>query len=462
MLRRYVSAFWGASMNRFVFGFLLLCAFLGKDDAVAADFPNGDGSLTWYGITLSGIVDLGAAYQTHGAPLSSAYYTGLEYVVSKNSNAAVATIAPSGLSQSRIVLSGIEPVAAGWSLIFKLETDFNPQSGQIANSSRALVENAGVPLNQQNTNADGNKNGQFFGGSAYGGVASDTLGTLTFGRQTSVLSDSIAMYDPQSASYAFSVLGYSGFIAGAGDTQDVRLDDTLKYRINYGHFHAGALYQFPGSDGYSGGAQQGMIGVEYGSFYADAIYSHVKDAVAASALTSAQLAMPGVPFNSLAATVSDNSAYALMAKYSFKLVTLFAGYEHITYANPAHPLSNGFTDEGGYQVTALLTSNNAYGNERKLDVLWAGLKYSITPEASLSAGYYHIYQNSYHGDGCATSAFAQCSGYENAVSLVLDYRLTKRWDIYLGSMYTGVSGGLSSGFLHDSNIGTMTGVRFTF
>jgi predicted porin len=449
-------------MNRFTFGILLLCAFSGENGAVAAELPNSDGNLTWYGITLSGVVDLGGAYQTHGAPLSSAYYTGLEYVISKNSNAPVATIAPNGLSQSKVVLSGTEPVANGWSVIFKLETDFNPQSGEIANSSKALVENAGIPLNQQNTNADGNKNGQFFGGSAYGGVASDTLGTLTFGRQTSVLSDSIAVYDPQSASYAFSVLGYSGFIAGAGDTQDVRLDDTLKYRINYGHFHAGALYQFPGSNGYSGGAQQGMLGFDYGSFSADIVYSRVQDAVSASALTAAQLAMPGIPADSLAATISDNSAYALMAKYTFHLVTLFAGYEHITYANPAHPLSNGFTDEGGYQVTAPLTNNNAYGNERKLDIFWTGVRYSIMPEATLSAGYYHIYQNSFHGDGCTTAAFSQCRGYENAASLVLDYRVTKRWDVYIGSMYTEVSGGLSNGFLHDSTIGTMSGVRFTF
>jgi predicted porin len=452
----------GIFMNRFVVGFALLSVFYMESDAKAAEFPNGDGSLTWCGITLSGIVDLGIANQTHGAPLSSAYYTGLEYVISKNSNRSVTTIAPSGLSQSRIVLSGLEPVADGWSVVFKLETDFNPQSGQIANSSKALVENAGVPLDQQNTNADGNKNGQIFGGSAYGGIASNTYGTLTFGRQTSTLSDSIAAYDPQGASYAFSVLGYSGFIAGGGDTQDVRLDDTIKYKVNYGLFRAAALYQFPGSDGYSGGTQQALLGLDYGSFSADIVYSRVKDAVTVSGLTAVQLANPAIPASSLAATISDNTAYAAMARYAFRQVTVLAGYEHITYANPSDPLSNGFTDEGGYQVIALLTNNTAYGNERKLDIFWTGLRYSVTPEATVSAGYYHIFQNSFRGDGCVTTAFAQCSGYENAVSLVLDYRLSKRWDVYLGSMYTGVSGGMASGFLHDSTIGTMSGVRFTF
>jgi predicted porin len=227
-------------------------------------------------------------------------------------------------------------------------------------------------------------------------------------------------------------------------------------------FRAAAFYQLSGSDGYSGGAQQASLGLDYGSFSADIVYSHVKDAVSASGLTAAQLANPAIPSGSLAATISDNTAYAMLAKYAFKQVTVFGGYEHVTYDNPSRPLTNGFTDEGGYQVTALLTNNNAYANERKLDVFWTGFKYAVTPEATVSAGYYHIFQNGFHGDGCITSAFSQCSGYENAVSLVLDYRLSKRWDVYIGSMYTGVSGGLASGFLNNSTIGTVSGARFSF
>jgi hypothetical protein len=47
-------------MKRFIFSFLVMCVLSGSNDAKAADFPNNDGSLTWYGITLSGVVDLGA------------------------------------------------------------------------------------------------------------------------------------------------------------------------------------------------------------------------------------------------------------------------------------------------------------------------------------------------------------------------------------------------------------------
>jgi predicted porin len=434
----------------------------GAHASAAETMKTVDQSLTFHGITLSGVVDLGLAYQTHGTPLNSDYYTGLEYVISKNSNHSVATVAPSGLSQSKIVLSGYEPFAADWAGVFKLETDFNPQSGALANSSKSMLENAGVPLDRQSTNTDGNKNGQIFGGSAYLGVSSKAYGTLTAGRQTSTLLDSVLAYDPQGGSYAFSVLGYSGFIAGGGATQSVRLDDTVKYQVKRGMLHAGALHQFSGSDGYSGGADEGMLGLDYRRFSADLAYTHVKDAVAASALTAAQLANPAVPRDSLAATISDNTAFAAMAKYGFRPLTLFAGYEHITYANPARPLTQGFTDEGGYQVTALLTNNNAYAHERKLNVVWTGIHFAATARATLSAGYYHVSQNNYHGDACATAAFPQCSGHENALSLVSDYRFTRRWDAYLGSMYSAVSGGMASGFLHSSTVGTMGGLRFVF
>jgi hypothetical protein len=43
-------------------------------------------------------------------------------------------------------------------------------------------------------------------------------------------------------SYAFSIIGYSGLTAGMGDTQDVRLDDSVKYTFKHDWFHAGAFY----------------------------------------------------------------------------------------------------------------------------------------------------------------------------------------------------------------------------
>ena len=54
---------------------------LASGTAQAAD----DTSLTWNGITLYGTVDIGIAYQNHGAPLSQDFYPGLQYAVGKSS-----------------------------------------------------------------------------------------------------------------------------------------------------------------------------------------------------------------------------------------------------------------------------------------------------------------------------------------------------------------------------------------
>ena len=90
---------------------------------------------------------MGLQFQTHGAPISDYYPAGSADIVQKNSNHSVTGITPSNLSQSRIGLQGTEPVKGDWSAVFKLETFFNPQSGEItpaggANASFSLAHAA--------------------------------------------------------------------------------------------------------------------------------------------------------------------------------------------------------------------------------------------------------------------------------------------------------------------------------
>ena len=68
-----------------------------------------DQSLTWHGITLYGIVDLGFSYETHGAPISDYFPAGISEPVQKFSNKSVNGLTPNNLSQSRIGLSGTSP-----------------------------------------------------------------------------------------------------------------------------------------------------------------------------------------------------------------------------------------------------------------------------------------------------------------------------------------------------------------
>lgn len=423
-----------------------------------------DQSLTLYGVTLYGTIDTGITYQSHGAPLSDYFYPGASYLISKYSNKSNWSLGPNGLSQSKIGLKGTEELTDGLSGIFKVEMNFVPTSGNFADALKSLTQANGVPLNQQTTNGDGSRAGQLFSGAAYGGLESTRFGTLTVGRQTGIIADNVAKYDPQGGSYAFSVIGYSGATAGGGDTQDARLDNSLKYLIQYGPLRFGALYQFSDATGNGGRAYQFDVGGDYAHLSIDFAYGHKKDAISASALSAEQVgALPALGLsstNALAATVSDNDAYSIMALYDAGKPKIYAGYEYIRYSNPSNPLRNGTDMMGGYVIGAV--NNTAYTDHKILQVVWAGLKYSVTKKFDVTGAWYHYDQNNYFGKVCVGTTHAQCAGTLNALSLVADYRFTKRFDMYAGVMWSEVANGLASGYLQSVNVSPMVGARFTF
>jgi predicted porin len=437
---------------------------MGADSAKALPFVADDGSLTFHGITLYGALDVGVAYQTHGTPLSNVAGLGLEYLISKNSNQSRFSIAPNAMTSSNVGLKGTVEIIPELSAIFKLETAFLPTSGRLADGLGSLVQNNGVPLASQTSNADSSKNGQPFNNTAWVGLSSLAWGALTFGRQNSLTLDGVIAYDPMGASGAFSVIGYQGTTAGTGDTEDARLDNSVKYRLTSGPWRATALYRFgaSGSNAYEAG-----VGADYQGASFDAVYSHVNDAVAAAplasvaAITPAQLASAGSGL--VAGTVSDNTGYMFLAKYGIGLTQLFAGYEHLQFANPGHPLDVGSqipNSGGGYSLGTV--NNTAFTNKKNLQIFWTGAKYAFRPDIDLIAAYYHEQQNSFAGNGCSDNTSAACSGQLDAVSFVADYRFAKRFDVYAGAMYSKVSNGLSSGFLHTSTIDPTVGLRFTF
>ena len=425
------------------------------------------GDLTWNGITFYGTVDIGAAYQTHGAPLNDYFGPGLEYLLQKNSNKGIVSAAPNGLSQSNIGVKGAVPVGDGndgITAVFKLEAQFNPTSGEMADHLKAMTQNNGVPLAQQSSNADSSRAGQVFQ-NAYLGVASGYWGTLTLGRQNSLVLDGILAYDPMGGSQAFSIIGFSGTTGGGGDTEDTRLDSAVKYRGQFGPLRVAALGQFKGIGGTVGSAEQFGLGTDWRGLSVDGIYSYIKDAIAAAPFaTQASIPAAGNAANSLSGTVSDNTALSLMAKYRRGPITGFAGYEHILYGNPSSPLPAGASDIGGYVLATV--NNAAYLNDKILQVIWAGLKYDMTPEFTLTEAWYHYLQNNYAGSGaksaCSDSESGACSGYEDGLSIMGDYTVNRHFDVYGGAMYTHVNGGMANGYIHNNTIDPMVGVRAKF
>ena len=431
--------------------------------------PAGD-SLSYKGLTLYGIVDIGLQYETNGAPFSDYFPAGSADVVQKNSNGSQFGATPNNLSQSRIGLQGIEPLGAeagDWNAIFRLETYFNPQSGDISDALKSLTLNNGRTAATQTTNLDSSIAGQMFEQS-FVGLSSATYGSVTFGRQNTILADGVAKYDPQGASQAFSLIGLSGTTAGGGDTQDRRLDNSLKYVHAFNGFHVAAEYKFNGASGEANTAYQVMLGGEVLGASVDAFFVKVRDAVSASALSAAQVAeLPTLGYsvsNSLSGTISDNTTFGIMALYNFGAAKVYGGYENIRFKNPEQGLPAGFDDIGGYKLA--FVNNAAFENTKVLQVYWTGIKYALSPKVDLTAAVYGYSQNSYAGGkdaGCSSTLSGACSGNEVAASFSVVYKFTKRFDLYGGFMYTGVYGGLASGYdFSTTDLDPTIGFRFKF
>jgi predicted porin len=459
-------------------------------DAMAADMPYKaeykkapavvDDSLTWHGITLSGQIDMGLTYNSHGAPASPLGGVQYNYFPVANSQGPIFGLGSNQLSGSFVALRGKQEIADGLYAIFALQTNFNPNSGTISNGFGTIVQNNGLALSHTNAFGDSNGNGQAFNGGAYAGLSSPVYGTFTYGRQTALTHEGVVNYDPLASSGAFSAVGFFGATAGVGDTEERRWDNALKYTVGVGplRFAAEAMLgagQFSGSQG---NAFEGEFGFDYAGFSFDVIGSRILDAVSASTMSSGQLiaATTGVnpvgTFNGTGSAigqglglvqgnVSDNTGVMLLAKYNIGPVKLFAGYEHIDQSNPNNPLSVGSFLPGGYVLGA--ANNNAFNTDKITQTFWTGAKYAATSSLDLILAYYHIEQNSWAGvtrgnsgsavsntnvtANCNNASSGNCSGALDAISFVADWRFARHFDAYAGVVYSQVANGFASGFL---------------
>lgn len=430
--------------------------------------------LTWYGITFYGTVDMGVTWQSHGTPFGAQSPPGDEYLLSKNSNGSGFHRAPNQLTQSAIGFYGDEEIRPDWKFVFDLEAGFDPYSFRMADGPGSIAHNAGVPLDRQIANTDSSRAGQFYNGLGYLGLKSRTYGTLTLFRQNTLTLDGVFDYDPLTASYAFSPLGYQGTTCGGGNTEDCRYSTELKYRVTVGPVRAAALWQFGGyglnnaaDHAYQFGLGGDISDVAGGTISLDAIYGHAQDAVAVELSGNT---LPAQLPQVLTATISDNTSWMGLARFNRGPTTLYGGYEWIQYRNPSHPKSS-FTDISGdflcigcAGINNTTIVNNAFvAHDKILQVFWVGAKYAISDQWQAMAGYYQYLQNSYGaGTPCANATKPTCSGMYNAISIAIDYQFAPKFDAYAGVMYQTVDAGLANGFLHRNTVNPGVGIRFKF
>jgi predicted porin len=405
-----------------------------------------------------------------------------------SSNKAISTLAPNGLSQSFVGVKVEESFAPGWAVLAKAESGIQPLSGEIADACASLARANGVPLTQQVSKADSSRCGQLFNGPAYLGVSNSAYGTVTVGRQNSLDLDLMGTYDPMASSYAFSLIGISSTAGGGiGDTETARWDNSVKYVYQYGPVHAAAMYSVGSEDtaihtsGIAGG-----VGATWRGLSVDVVYTKENGAVSSSSLSASQVTALPAGFSvdkSLNATISDNEAWTVGAKYTFNLggggwkddgpgakFTIFGGYQHVDMNNPSDPLVGNHTTLSGYRMVNI--NNTNFQTTKELVTAWTGAKYEIGPW-SFTGAYYHLDQNSWlakAGDCTKAAASvtagikigANCAGNFNMGSFLVDYAFNKHFDVYAGVNYSTVDGGLSSGFLQTDSTLFMTGARLKF
>jgi predicted porin len=453
------------------------------------DFFATNCQLTWRGITIYGTVDAGVGWQSHGAPFDPQSAVGASYLVQKYSRSPMWGLSPNGLTNSTIGIKGTEPIGGGFSAVFAVDAGFDPYSLRFSNGPGSVYGNANVPQNQATAYADSSRAGQWYNGVGYIGISSPTYGTLTVFRQNALTLDAVFDYDPFGASYAFSPIGWQGITCGGGNTENCRNSTSLKYRVNVGQFRAAAMWQFGGygQNNGSNGAYQFGAGADIPTWGKDvlsfdAIYSYVRDSVALALAPGTQDAN-GVPISPFlpqtpTATISDNQALMLVAKYTTGPWKVYAGYEHIRYMAPSDP-QTAFTDVSGNFVCAgcqainnTNISNVAYGagglGNKTLQIMWTGAKYAVTGDLDVIAAYYHYIQDSFYGTPtggpapCSGSEHPQCAGTFDAVSAAIDWRFAPKWDAYLGFMFSQVNGGLAYGYIQRNNFAPTAGLRFRF
>jgi len=415
-------------------------------------------SLSLGGVTLYATIDVGYAYQNNGVPLSSQYLGGLEYqsfTTTRNFSGSQSTIAESGLEQSKIGIRVSEPIVDDFTLVARTDTGFNPLSGQLVDACGALFTNSTNPQGQQTANADSSRCGQAFNGVIWGGVSNKTYGTLSIGRQQSLQLDALAVYDPQTLSYAFSFLGYSGFNAGSGSTEAARLDNSAKYAYVNGPVRVSLLYSNGGQDtGVLGKSYGADVGVTIQGLSVDAVYQHEKSAVN---LRSSFDNLPGggyvVATSGLNAFISNDTSYNLMGKYTFEFgnpkdkLTVYAGYSHIEKAH-------GDYTSGSAQDNTPINVGIDIDSTAKYDMEWAGARYAMSSGWNFTGAAYYITQNNWtiglgpdgtQGLGCAAAGLL-CAGTFREASFAVDYIINKHYDVYSGVNWSEVAKGLASGF----------------
>ena len=355
---------------------LAFCASLGVMSTVA----HAQSSVTLYGI-----LDEGVMYQSN-----------------VNGGKRVFMDSLGGINGSRWGMTGAEDLGGGLKGIFTLESGINLNNGNFAQGGTA------------------------FGRQAFVGLKSDTLGSLTLGRQYDMI-----FYFPE----PITVAGMAGSVmfAHPGDLDNtansVRVNNAVRYMSpSYAGLSFGAEYSVGGVAGNTTANSGYSIGAGYqgGGLSLGAAFEYFKNPTSATAGSgfftnnangASQLSQS---LNKGYATASAYQLAVVSASYTIGPVTLVASGSNIQYAN----------------LGGVLAGQTARFNNGEL-----GARYAYSPFLFFFAGYDYLI-----GKGVTTTSGSTIGNqHYHQVAFLSDYFLSKRTDVYLAFGWQKASGTSSTG-----------------
>jgi predicted porin len=325
-------------------------------------------------VTLYGIVDAGIAY-VHNAQGTGGV-----------NQATLVKFSSGNLSGSRWGLKGTEDLGGGLSAIFQLENGFNVGTGALGQGSRE------------------------FGRKAIVGLASNTFGTLTLGRQYDPLVD---LVQPLTEDGPFGgVFGTPGDLDNYDNS--LRVSNSLKYTSPLiAGLQFEALYALGGVAGATGNGQTYSFGAGYAngplSLAAGYFFANGGNTLTSGVRTwtSSSDSLFNTVINQGFASANSIQIVRAGGEYAIGAVTFGLAYSNTQYGSDAFST---------FHETAKFNNGSAFVN------------YQFTPALRAGVGYNY------------TSLTGPASAHYNQVNLGGDYALSKRTELYALAGYQKASG----------------------
>jgi len=436
-------------------------------------------------VTIYGLLDVGVMGQSNSNMLNgstggtSAGYGGTGSTSAPRNGNSFGFM-QGGQSASRLGFKGMEDLGGGTKAIFTLEQGVNTDNGSQYASGLPGNGKTTVGMGNMSNTGDSSNQGQLFNRGAYAGLEDAKWGTLTLGRQQTLMLDNIGGYDPVNAQQ-FSPLAFSGQFGGGGTTDNARANGALKLKEKIMGFDVNALYAPGGYAGNNGvGTRlEGQIGYEAAKWGVQALTSYQADATSLAGVTYGQglgygAVVPGtnsaavspatvnsvIPTtagtNQVAATVYNTRSATLTAKWTpMDKLWLKGGFQYQNLGTPSNfqyvagqpvlPNGSGFS-VFSYTPAMVPQIKNTF---------WLGANYDFTPAIKGSLGYYqqNVLQNG-SSSIANQSTLGTAAGRSTYISAMAEYYLSKRTNLYAAASQVNFTGGQAT--VSQASNGTLT------